>query len=286
MPLVKKVKMDKIYITPFSNKHMTIIVGILCEDGLVIASDSQAMSQRGVDVKRMDYTKIEDIDGELGVKALISGSGVVSFINKAMELLREKCNEKRIKSVKELILCAEDTMDDLTKRYSVDKFKKMGIAKNIKSKYGKELQDEGIPFPTLNFHLMIGCVEKNIPHLYTISPTGIAEKEEKFGSLGSGSAYAEYILTNLYYEGIKLKEGLLLAIHTVEEVKKIDPNVGGDVQIATIDKKGNIQKGVKLEVNGIVKDITEKNNVLSKVWRSLLIGEKTPEEIKGFLKKR
>ena len=54
---------------------MTIIVGIVCDEGILIGSDSQAMSFRGVDVKRLDYTKIYSFSLDSDMRILITGQG-------------------------------------------------------------------------------------------------------------------------------------------------------------------------------------------------------------------
>ncbi len=52
----------KIIVPSQEDKSVTIDVGIIArkDSGLVIASDSQAGSFRGVHVKRLDYSKIYD----------------------------------------------------------------------------------------------------------------------------------------------------------------------------------------------------------------------------------
>jgi predicted proteasome-type protease len=81
---------------------MTIIVGIVCGKALVMASDSQAMTSRGVDVKRVDYTKIYKFDMNSDLRILITGAGETPFITRAVEVLQDKLKEKRVTTNREL----------------------------------------------------------------------------------------------------------------------------------------------------------------------------------------
>lgn len=259
-------------------KPMTLVVGIACKDGLIMASDSQGMSNRGVDVKRMDCTKIEVLSDN-GLKSIVGGAGEVPFINKIVDLIKKNIKESRIKNCEELIDCCEEGINEITKKYGVDRLRKIGLIEKTPSVHSER------PEPTLNSIIVVGCIDNKKPLLHIILPEGVAEKEENFCSIGSGSAYAEYILSNLFYEDITLKEGILLATHVVEEVKKIDPNVGGDVQIITINSEGIIKEYNKTECNSLCQDISNKNKVLSDVWRSLILNKKTSEQISTFINK-
>ena len=275
-----KLNNNNTYKSKKDDTSMTIIVGIACKDGLIMASDSQGMSNRGVDVKRMDCTKIE-ILSENGLKAIIGCAGEVPYINKTIDLIKLKIEEFKVRTCNELIDSSEDSIDEITKKYGVDRLRKIGLIEK-RGQLGSFHSER--PDPTLDIIIMIGCIEDEKPILHIVLPEGIAEKEENFCSIGSGSAYAEYILSNLFYDDMTLKEGVILATHVVEEVKKIDPNVGGDVQIITINKNGEIETHTKEKCKKLCDDISNNNDVLSKVWRSLILNKKTPQQILEFLK--
>ena len=57
------------------DRQMTIIIGVICKNGLVVGCDSQASSVKGVPVKRTEYTKIYEIPVGGDGYALLSGAG-------------------------------------------------------------------------------------------------------------------------------------------------------------------------------------------------------------------
>jgi len=114
-------------------------------------------------------------------------------------------------------------------------------------------------------------------------PQGVAEKEDRYGSLGSGSAYAEYILSRFFYVGIKIKEAICLVIYTIEEIKKIDPNVGGRVHISIVEKKG-IRDLSEKEIKNYVRLIEKRDELLVKVWDGLLLEKIDENEIEKIVK--
>jgi GGDEF domain-containing protein len=75
---------------------VTIIVGVLCKDGLAVASDSQAQSFRGVETKRMDYLKIHEICNEKDGCLVAVGAGMVAFISKTIDKLADLVNSTKM----------------------------------------------------------------------------------------------------------------------------------------------------------------------------------------------
>src|SRR5205809_1702329 len=137
---------------------MTIIVGIICKDGVVIASDSQAGAFKGVEVKRLDYTKIYDYTIG-GTNLAITGAGEVPFIARAVELFEEKTAEKTFHKPREIADLAEDVMNDINKRYVVQRMKDLGYQRSPAPKA------QG-PGETLGFSLMLGVCCTATPILY------------------------------------------------------------------------------------------------------------------------
>jgi 20S proteasome alpha/beta subunit len=261
-------------------KPMTIIIGILCKEGLIIGSDSQASSFRGVEVKRSDYTKITQFsEGDFNI--VVSGAGLGAFISKFIDKLQEKCKTMRIEGMNQLSDMAEDIMTDIQKRYMVEKAEKLGFTKKTKIQEPlTKLQLPEIP----QFAIMLGIARSKgeDPTIYTITPYAVAERAEKFDSTGSGSAYAEYLLAKLYRDDMTMNQTISLAVYVIEEVKKIDPNCGGATQIVVLDKRG-MRRLQDLEIKKIVEETCEIENCANKVWWSLADGNRKCEEIEGFI---
>jgi 20S proteasome alpha/beta subunit len=254
---------------------MTIIVGIVCGKALVMASDSQAMTSRGVDVKRLDYTKIYKFDLNSDLKVLITGAGETPFITRAVEVLQNRWKEKRVTTNRELADLAEETMNMIQKRYVIDRLKELGVAKS------KDLRKPGLEESfslqelgrTPAFVLMLGVLDRTEASIYIIHPDGVAEKEERYSSLGSGSAYAEYLLARLCCQGLKIDEAIKLGIYVIEEVKKIDPNCGGPTQLSVISEAGIVEK-TATEIKTLVDGIMSKDAELTKISRGTILGRK------------
>jgi 20S proteasome alpha/beta subunit len=257
---------------------MTIIIGMVCEDGVVVCSDSQAMSSRGVDVKRLDYTKIYSFNLNSDLKVLVTGAGETPFITRAVELLQSRWKEKRVQTTRELADLAEETMNAIQKRYVVDRMKELGItgSKGLETQHFTKpfkLQEVGPP----NFALLLGVVTKHENAIYTVYPNGVAEKAERYTSLGSGSAYAEYLLARLCCAGLKLDESVKLGIYIIEEVKKIDPNCGGATQVALATIVG-INHRTDSEVKSLADEIMGKDMEFTRLWRGTILDRKAEIE--------
>ncbi len=252
---------------------MTIIVGIVCGKALVMASDSQAMTSRGVDVKRVDYTKIYQFNLDSDLKVLVTGAGETSFITRAVEMLQTRWKEKRVSTNRELADLAEDTMNMIQKRYVVDRMNALGVSKS------RDLQRSGVEDPfnlqelgrTPAFALMLGVLDRAEGSIYIIHPDGVAEKTERYSSLGSGSAYAEYLLARLCCEGLEVDEAVKLAIYVIEEVKKIDPNCGGPTQVSVVNEAGIVEK-TATEIKTLVDGIMSEDEKFMKSWRGSILG--------------
>ncbi|HVP90004.1 MAG TPA: hypothetical protein VMS75_02185 [Terriglobales bacterium] len=253
---------------------MTIVVGIICKNGVVMASDSQAESFRGVKVKRVDYHKIVTFPATEDLYIAVSGAGVGTFISKATDKLKEKYESTKIATCDELANTSEGIMVSLSKRYVVDKMEALGLppSQDIKN----ELE--------LNFILLVGCTNKSGEELglYTVHPDGIAERGEKFSTIGSGSAYAEYLLTKMYKDGLSTEQGKQLAVFVIEEVKRIDPGCGGPTQVVVLDKDG-IHKLTPEEVKAISENLYKTEGCTNGVWWAVVNGEKSCDAIDKFL---
>jgi 20S proteasome alpha/beta subunit len=265
--------------------EMTIIIGLLCKDGVVLASDSQAVSWRGVDIKRLDYQKIASFKCDDNLNVVVSGAGTVALISKAIEKLHIRCQETKISTPEQLAEAAEDVMTDMEKRYIVDKFEKLGVTKKLKSplaETGSQIEDT----PRLRgFIIVVGCADSSggNPCIYIIGPDGVAQRVHKFDSVGSGSVYAEYLLAKYYQDQVTVEKATELAAYVVEEVKKIDPNCGGNTQIVTLDK-GGIRKLTPQEVKKIVQNVTEIDECSHNIWWAIANKQKSCRDITNFLK--
>jgi len=234
---------------------VTIIVGILCTDGIVIGSDSQATYNVGVDIKRLDCTKIESVTFVDTKEAILAGSGMMAYITRFSEIMTDEGKRCSIISNRAVANIAESTINKITKKYVIDRSEELGVPIDNPNSVG-----------SLNFAIMLTHYFDGKPYLFNIYPEGLAEKQERYASLGSGSPFADYILSKLYYDSLSLKDGVRLAAYIIEEVKKVDPNVGGPTKIFTINKDNKTDIKDAFEIQAIINEFWRVDFTMKLIW--------------------
>lgn len=81
--------------------------------------------------------------------------------------------------------------------------------------------------------IIIGGYDDDGYHLYSLDPFGSAI-EDKMIATGSGSPVAYGVLESGYHDGIKLEEGLILAVKAINAAIKRNAFTGDDFDVATI----------------------------------------------------
>ncbi len=261
---------------------MTIIVGVKCEDGVVIASDSQQEFGRGVSVKRLNTGKIYLV----GDRFAVAGAGVSAHIEKAVDAIDMGIKEgKRHKagadlSEDECVSAIERSMTAVYKEYNIDRAKFLGEPKE---------RDFFAPI------LIVGCLEavegeakgKLGNHcLFIVHSEGVVEKIADYATAGSGAAYAELLLKNSYVRGMKTQEAMRLADYVIEEVKGIDPNCGGETRIAVVCPNEGVHELSKDDIGGLTEKILPALNMVSKTLvPRVLRGEIDVSRLREILEK-
>jgi len=241
---------------------MTIIVGIICCDGVVLAADSQETYSRGVQIKRLGFEKIHPLFENESVRVVMAGSGEGPFISRAAELLEQKLQGSLLlTSPRDIADLAEDALTEINRRYVVERASKLSLA------------NDAVREPSLA--LMVGIYWKGTKSedfsIFTIFPDGIAEKETGYASLGSGSAYAEYLLARMYREGLTTEQGCKIAAYVIEQVKEVEPNCGGPTYL-TVIHPGGIDKKDREAIDSIITQMNSSDKMLRAMWR-LLYGD-------------
>jgi len=253
---------------------MTIIVGIICKDGIVLAADSQETYRRGVAVKRLGFEKIRTVIERGPAKVVMVGSGEGPFISRAAELLEAKLQSSLLPSPRIIADLAEDTLTEINSRYVVDRAVKL------------KLDHSEVNEPDLA--LMLGIFWKDAAktdmNIFTIFPDGVAEKEAGYASLGSGSAYAEYLLARMYRDTITVEQGCKIAAYAVEQVKEVEPNCGGPTFITVIQGDG-IHKLTREQINQIVIQMNASDVMLRVIWRVLYGDAEAVKELQALAAK-
>lgn len=260
------------------DKPMTIIVGLKCVDGVVVGSDSQQEFGRGVAVKRLHRGKIYTINNRF----TFAGAGTLAHIEKAVDAINIGLSAAKKRkggvnlSEDEIVDVMEKSITACYKEYNIDRAKFLGDPRE---------KDFFTPI------LIGGCLskvgEKNKACLFIVHKEGVVEKISDYATAGSGAAYAELLLKNYYYEKMTIKEGISVIVHTIGEVKDIDPNCGGITKVTIVNPRACVIKS--LTEKQIQKTSRSASHLLDLVEKNLvpkiLRGELSEEEIRGIIRK-
>lgn len=262
---------------------MTVVVGLKCIDGPVIATDSQSEYSRGVDVKRLNSNKLYELDG----KYLLAGAGVLAHIHVLVDNVKsqlknqensQRCSELNKDETENTV---EQVLWTLVRHYNMERGGFIGTAE----------REFFTPIAILaggyyeNDDLKYYC---DILHCYD----GTIEPIEDYGAAGSGAAYAELLLKSLYYKGITVDEGIKVAAYVINEVISIDPHCGGDIQlgfIKSINDNGKIKSQLSIlphkDITELLEQIKPKlDSIRTNLVAAILRGELDDNKIKEISK--
>ncbi len=257
---------------------MTVLIGILCKDGIVIASDSQESDDE--DVKRLGVRKIYDTEvfGFTDVAIAMAGAGTFAYVSRAIELITDKGYGPFFTRPRQVADIVEDAVGEIAKRH------------------GKGEDGRG-----LDFELLLGVWCKNAPKgdpedlddppcpigLYCISPPtageklGLAEKVDDYAAMGSGGLFARYLLNRLHDDGppttdLTMDEMLYEAIYVIIEVNKIDLYCGGDIHAVRIPSVGTKVINVgKESIKKIILALDKQDRLVRQNQREVISAVKT-----------
>lgn len=202
-------------------KPVTLLAGIICKDGIVVAGDSQTTWGSG---KSWSANKMTELSLPFGRRALVAESGTVISSSRVTEHLAE---------------LAEDT--ELFKQHGLSGLAELAVKKvrdHLRHQQfdctSEEFQDF-IDRQEMDCALMLAYYD-NIPRIETISLSlGMIQRAKSFFEvLGSGSDLADYILTDLCIPDLEWSVASVIAVHTVEMVKRHDPYVGGPTKVGIL----------------------------------------------------
>lgn len=183
----------------------TTTVGVICKDGVILASDSRVTM--GYYVAHKFGKKVYQIDDHLGMTI----AGTVADAQRVVDILTANAKLYKIKMNRPMPVSAAARL----------------IANLLFSA-------RHIPLAT---QALIGGVDKTGPRLYNLDPYG-SLTEEKFVSTGSGSPVAYGVLEDRYKENMTVKELLPIIVKAVNAAMKRDIASGNSYNVTVIDDKG------------------------------------------------
>lgn len=196
----------------------TTTVGLVCRDGIVLASDRRATM--GYFIASKDIDKIYPISDNLAMT--IAGS-----VGDAQTLIRWMSAEVKLYEFKhEKPMCVEAAASLLA---------------NILTQY------KYFPFFV---QLLLGGVDEK-PRLFSIDMLG-GVTEEKMTSTGSGSPVAFGVMEELYAEDREIEANLAVAAKAVNAAMKRDAATGERIDLVTVTRAAGFKRYDREEVKKIL----------------------------------
>ena len=205
-------------------KTGTTILGIVCKDGVVMASDRQITAGNIVGGK--NYQKTIKVNDYL----LMSFTGRVSDAQRVVKVLPAELRLKELRS---------------RSRPSVGQAANL-LSTILYSGARQSMMQVG--------NLLGGFNEDGTTELYTIEPAGSVLRVEDYdANFGSGMPYVLGLLERQYKKGLNIKEGIELAKEAIKSSTQRDTGSGYGIDVFTITKDG-IKKVVDQEIVSEYKD--------------------------------
>ncbi len=253
---------------------MTVIVGLLCKDGLVIASDSEE-SDEDQGLKRLDVKKVYDtanFDLEEGdIELIVAGTGSSAYISRVAELVNENVFAPRFSMPRQVADVVEDALGRMKERYGagLDLEVLVGVYCKDAPKHGDETKE--LPSPIGLYS--ISAPERN-------EKVGVAEAIRDYAAMGSGGLFAHYLLNRLHDEdnpvsALTMEAAVNEAIWVISEVVKVDLWCGGDIQVACLKTKGDtylLERKRPNDIKVIARDLAETDQKIKASQRKMFSG--------------
>lgn len=193
---------DKVY-------EGTTTIGIVCEEGVILATESRATM--GNFIASKDAKKVYQIDDFMGMTT----AGSVGDAQRLVKTLQVEAKLYRMRR-----------QESMTVKGTAS------LLANILA---------GNRYYPFMVQLLIGGFDKNGPSIYSLDALGGQLEETKAVSTGSGSPFAYGILEDRYKENMSIEDGLDLAVRALHNVMKRDSASGNGIKAVKITAEGYIE---------------------------------------------
>jgi len=205
---------------------MTIIVAVKFPKGTVVATDSRVTFGE-LPLMRDEERKIDSLNEKIAITSV----GLTGACDKVLKEIKASVGTSTTLAFDEIVQKCEDIMWDFYKRN--------------KERIEEEKEE-------IDWSIQLISSDR----IVDIGPTGFSQEEPKYLCEGSGMPYAEYILGQRYKPNLTEQECKELTAYVVLQTSRIDPSVGGPLNMAVLDKKG-FRPLPKETVDEIVENLTE-----------------------------
>ncbi len=188
----------------------TTTIGVVCKDGIIVASDTRVTM--GTFVAHKKGKKVYKIDDHLAMT--ISGS--VADAQRTVDILKANAQLYRLNAKRPMPIGS-------AARLIANLFFSSRLAPMIAQ-------------------VLVGGVDTTGPHVFSLDPFG-SLTEEKCVATGSGSPIAYGVLEDKYKEDMTIKDLLSVVVRAVDAAMKRDSASGDSYDVAVIDGKGYRELG-------------------------------------------
>jgi len=193
-------------------KTGTTILGIVCKDGVVMASDRQSTAGNVVMNKDKEKTKV------INEYAVFSGCGLAAAIDRIPKILSAELRLKELKSR------SRPTIKQAASLLATIIYSNIRQPSMIPDQMGA---------------LLGGVNEDGTSELYSIDPAGSIKKIYDYdANFGSGMPYVLGLLERQYKKDLTIKDGVELAKEAIKSSTQRDTASGYGIDIFTITKDG------------------------------------------------
>ena len=183
----------------------TTTIGVVCSDGVVLATDTRVIS--GFFVAHKRGKKVFQLDDHLAMTI----AGTVADAQTVVDVLKANA-----------------------RLFRLDKGRPMPVSAAARLTANILFSARVAP---LELQAIIGGVDPTGPHLFALDPFG-SLTEEKCFSTGSGSPVAFGVLESEYHEGMSIKEAIPLVVRAVDSAMKRDAGSGDSFDVAIVSHEG------------------------------------------------
>ena len=186
-------------------KTGTTTLGMVCKDGVVIATETRATM--GTLIAHKGTKKLYKIDEHLA----LATAGLVGDLQVLARYLNAEANLYRLKRDNKIPVKSAATL--------------MSNILNQRKFYPYYVQS------------VLGGYDDTGGHVYSLDAAGGAIPD-KYTSAGSGSPYVFGVLEDTYKDDLTTNEGIDIAVRAITAAKSRDSASGGKINVAVITKEG------------------------------------------------
>ncbi len=183
----------------------TTTIGIICRDGVILASDTRVTM--GFFVAHKQGKKIYQIDDHMAMTI----SGVVADAQRIVDILKANAH-----------------------LYKLEIGRPMPVSAGARLIANLLFSSRLAPMVT---QALVGGVDDSGPHVFSVDPFG-SLTEEKCVATGSGSPIAYGVLEDRYKKDANVKDMLPTVVRAVDSAMKRDAASGDSFDIVIINKEG------------------------------------------------